>query len=83
MRGLFVCALLVILYLAAVVTADDFGCYKGYCYSWCGNREEGSWCYTTKTEKNDEKWVGCSAASECKEQWQCANTCHPKDYTGD
>lgn len=77
-------ALLVLTVLATVVpsTSAGYGCYKGYCYSWCGDKSSGQWCYTTKGRKNDENWVGCRSPAECDENWECANTCHPKDYTG-
>lgn len=81
-RGFFFATLLVLVGLAAVVPpAAAYGCYKGYCYSWCDDKDSGSWCYTTKGKKLDEGWVGCTSPADCNEEWQCANTCHPKDYT--
>ncbi|KAJ6643316.1 Allergen Tha p 2, partial [Pseudolycoriella hygida] len=84
-RG-FLLAFLVFTVIATVIipepVAAQVGCYKGYCWSWCGDRKSGSWCYTTKGRQNDEHWVGCSSPAECNENWQCANTCHPKDYKG-
>ncbi len=77
-------ALLVLTVLATVVippTTAEFGCYKGYCWSWCAEKGSGKWCYTTKGRKNDEHWVGCSSPADCNENWECANACHPKDYT--
>lgn len=83
-RGFFLCALLALGFLAIFYVspaAAQYGCYKGYCWSWCGDKESGSWCYTTKGRKLDEGWVGCGSPADCNEEWQCANTCHPKDYT--
>jgi len=68
----------------AVVPAGvspQFGCYKDYCRSWCYQKGSGNWCYTTRGQKNDHGWVKCSSKADCNENWQCANECHPKDYT--
>lgn len=76
-------AVLIVLTSVAVPSTDAaYGCYKGYCWSWCNDRNTGDWCYTTKGVKNDNGWVGCNSPAECNENWECANECHPKDYTG-
>ncbi|KAJ6636271.1 Allergen Tha p 2 [Pseudolycoriella hygida] len=55
-----------------------YGCYLGYCWSWCYQRNSGHWCYTTKVQKNDKGWVQCKSSSECNENWQCAGECYSK-----
>lgn len=80
----FFLALLVVTVLTAVVvpSADaQYGCYKGYCWSWCYEQGSGNWCYTTKGRKNDHGWIGCNSPADCSENWECANECHPPDYT--
>lgn len=81
----FVLAFLLFTVIATVIVIQPVsaqsGCYKGYCWSWCGDQSSGSWCYTTRGRKNDENWVGCGSPADCNENWQCASTCHPKDFT--
>lgn len=82
-NGRFVLGFLVLSVLATVLIpprAAKFGCYKGYCWSWCSDQSSGMWCYTTKGRKNDQNWVGCTSPADCDENWQCANECHPEDY---
>lgn len=83
-NGGFLLSILVVTVLATVLiptTDANHGCYKGYCWSWCGDESSGMWCYTTKGRKNDQTWVGCTSPADCDVNWQCANECHPKDYT--
>lgn len=52
------------------------GCYKGYCYSYCGlSNESGDWCYTTKTYSQSFDYVKCSIDSDCNGCWKCAGSC--------
>ncbi|KAJ6640778.1 hypothetical protein Bhyg_05710 [Pseudolycoriella hygida] len=64
-----------------MMNTKESGCYKNYCWSWCKSRGSGNWCYTTRGKKWDRGWVKCSSPDECNEYWECANECHPKDYT--
>lgn len=59
----------------------EHGCYKGYCWSWCSSPGSGNWCYTTRGRRDDQGWVGCTSPADCSEHWECANECHPKEYT--
>lgn len=77
-------AFIVLSVLATVIVPSAegaYGCYKGYCWSWCNDRKTGEWCYTTKGRRHDNGWVGCTSPSDCNENWECANECHPKNYT--
>ncbi len=47
------------------------GCYRGYCWSYCGL----GWCYTTKGKHKDHKYVKCSYTKECEPDWRCAGLC--------
>lgn len=81
---IYVCTILVISVLAAIAVppvSAQHGCYKGYCWSWCKDRNSGNWCYTTKGIRDDNGWVGCTSPAECNINWECANECHPKSYT--
>lgn len=52
------------------------GCFKGYCWTWCGvSLTDGEWCYTTKTYSQSFEYVPCKYDSECNECWKCAGSC--------
>lgn len=83
-NGGLVLAFIALTVLATVVipsTNAEFGCHKEYCWSWCNRPGAGDWCYTTKGPENDENRVGCTTRADCRENWQCANECQPKNYT--
>lgn len=64
--------------IVVVPSAEAYGCYEDYCWTWCGTKGSGSWCYSTKGKKDDEGWVGCTSNPECGENWQCGGACKPK-----
>lgn len=77
-RGLFFASLMVLIAIAAIApsaSAGNYGCTKGYCWSWCKNKDSGDWCYTTKGCKDDKNYVGCTYTSDCLESWECADKC--------
>lgn len=52
------------------------GCFKGYCWAWCGvSLTSGEWCYTTQTYSQSFEYVPCKYDSECNECWKCAGSC--------
>lgn len=58
---------------AADQSCREFGCHKGYCWSYCslGNQ----WCYTTRTYSQSYKYVSCSTDNDCNGCWKCAGPC--------
>ena len=63
--------------------SENFGCYQGYCWSYCTTAIAGSsWCYTTTSSKpllshffqGGEKQT-CSSDSDCGCSWFCSDEC--------
>lgn len=68
--------------LAAVAIANSqqcsevAGCYKGYCWAYCGlSLGSGDWCYTTKTYSQSYEYIRCDDDSQCDKCWKCAGPC--------
>lgn len=56
--------------------SEETGCYRGYCWAWCGlSLSSGDWCYTTKTYSQSYQYVSCTYDSECNACWKCAGPC--------
>lgn len=56
--------------------SEIYGCWKGYCWTYCGlSLSRGDWCYTTKTYSQSFDYVECSADSDCDPCWKCAGSC--------
>lgn len=53
------------------------GCYKNYCWSYCGSEDmsSGPWCYTTKMDVNSGNYVPCTTNEECNACWNCGGRC--------
>lgn len=54
------------------------GCYKGYCWAWCGaslSAASKDWCWTTKTFSKSKQYVECSQHADCNTCWNCAGEC--------
>lgn len=53
------------------------GCYKNYCWSYCGTADlsSGSWCYTTQAATNSGSYVPCQTDEECNACWNCGGRC--------
>lgn len=72
----------VVLGLAALAAAEDFGCHKGYCWTKCdgaGNVWTAfhglEWCWTTKGGSQDFQYVTCNSNADCDRIWNCASSC--------
>lgn len=63
------------------VKDNEYGCHKGYCWSYCsgagtllfGMTKE--WCYTTKGRSQDRQYIKCTSNDECDACWRCAGPC--------
>lgn len=56
--------------------SDNGGCYKGYCWNYCGlSLSSGDWCYSTKTYSQSYDYVRCDKDSDCNLCWKCAGPC--------
>ncbi len=56
--------------------SEKGGCYKGYCWAYCGlSLSNGDWCYTTKSYSQSFQYVRCIDDSECDLCWKCAGSC--------
>lgn len=53
------------------------GCYKNYCWAYCGSTElsSGKWCYTTQAASNSLSYVPCMTDEECNTCWNCGGGC--------
>merc|ERR1712048_729834 len=55
-------------------SSENWGCHKGYCWSYCTNGLGGwPWCYTTPRRGGDYK--RCTRDSDCSCSWPCAGAC--------
>ncbi|KAJ6640902.1 Allergen Tha p 2 [Pseudolycoriella hygida] len=59
----------------AYPNGNPWGCYNGYCYTYCSNPlVVESWCYTTKGSRYDRQWVACNENAECSQGWKCGGS---------
>ena len=63
------------------VKDDEYGCHKGYCWSYCSGAGTllfgitKEWCYTTMGRSQDHKYVKCTSDDDCDACWKCAGPC--------
>lgn len=58
---------------AADQSCREYGCHKGYCWTYCSIGSQ--WCYTTKTYSQSYKYERCTEDSDCNGCWKCAGPC--------
>merc|ERR1712048_197475 len=57
-------------------SSENWGCHKGYCWSYCTNGLGGwPWCYTTADGYNGGNYAYCRRDSDCECTWSCAGAC--------
>lgn len=52
---------------------DQADCYEGYCRATCLGCI--NWCYTTKGDRFDGKYIECKSDYPCKTTYKCAEAC--------